>query len=455
MKKIIFSLIALGLSAGAFAQTTLPSYKKRPSLGLNFFFKDVTTANLITQNSLGVVLSNKQWAKLGDMAPGVSLSYYNGITDKIDFVTTLGGSFTKFPFSTASGITPSTNNKFLLEATAGVNLKLLPDNYVVVPYAHIGIGASMYAGTYFAAYIPTGLGLQFNLGEETFLNAMFGYNNKVSATSINHFNYSIGVSSPLSDKKEPVIVTPPPPPAPVVVEADTDGDGIVDSKDKCPTVAGTAKYDGCPVPDTDGDGINDENDKCPTVKGLPEYNGCPVPDRDKDGINDVDDKCPDVPGVARYQGCPIPDRDKDGINDEEDKCPDVPGVRENQGCPMVKEEVVKKVNTSAKNIFFQTNSAKLLPKSFPALNAVVAILKEDAALKLDIEGHTDITGGDKINVPLSKNRAKSVYDYIVSQGIDASRLSSEGFASSQPIADNKTAAGRALNRRVVMKPKYY
>jgi OOP family OmpA-OmpF porin len=82
-------------------------------------------------------------------------------------------------------------------------------------------------------------------------------------------------------------------------------------------------------------------------------------------------------------------------------------------------------------------------------------MKEDAALKLDIEGHTDSTGGDKINVPLSKARAKSVYDYIVSQGIDGSRLASEGYASSQPIADNKTAKGRALNRRVVMKPKYY
>jgi OOP family OmpA-OmpF porin len=454
MKKIIFSLIALGLSAGSFAQT-LPSYKKRPTLGLNFFLKDVTTANLISQNSLAVVLSNGQWTKLTDMAPGLSLTYYNGISDHLDFTASFGGSFTKYPFSAGSGIAPSTNNKFLMEASAGVNVKLLADNYLIVPYAHIGIGASLYGGTYFAAYIPTGLGLQFALGEGTFINALFGYNNKVSNSSISHFTYSLGIASPLTEKKEPVVVPPPPPPAPVVVEADADGDGIVDSKDKCPTIAGTAKYDGCPVPDTDGDGINDENDKCPTVKGLAQYNGCPVPDRDKDGINDIDDKCPDVAGVARYQGCPIPDRDKDGINDEEDKCPDVPGVRENNGCPVVKEEIVKKVNTSAKAVFFQTNSAKLLPKSYPALNAIVAVLKEDAALKLDIEGHTDVTGGDKINVPLSKDRAKSVYDYMVSQGVDAARLSSEGFASSQPIADNKTVAGRAQNRRVVMKLKYY
>ncbi|MFX8999750.1 thrombospondin type 3 repeat-containing protein, partial [Acinetobacter baumannii] len=66
----------------------------------------------------------------------------------------------------------------------------------------------------------------------------------------------------------PVVVEPPKP-------KDTDGDGITDDVDKCPTVPGVTKYGGCPVPDTDGDGINDENDKCPTVPGLAKYGGCP------------------------------------------------------------------------------------------------------------------------------------------------------------------------------------
>lgn len=210
------------------------------------------------------------------------------------------------------------------------------------------------------------------------------------------------------------------------------------------------------MPDTDGDGINDDNDKCPTVKGLAKYNGCPVPDTDKDGINDEEDKCPTVPGVARYNGCPVPDTDKDGVNDEEDKCPTVPGVKENNGCPVIKEEVVKKVAASAKKIFFATGSSKLLAKSFKSLNDVAAILKEDAALKLDIEGHTDNTGSDKVNLPLSQKRAQSVYDYLTTKGgIDAGRLSHEGFGSSKPVADNKTAKGRGLNRRVEMKLKYY
>ncbi len=453
MKKFLLSLMAVGLAAASFAQTPI-SYKKRPSLGLNFVLKDMGTAMLIDRTSVSDVLSKGQWTPIKDMAPGLSLSYLNGITEQLDFMVNLGGSYLKYPFSYKSGISVPNDSKFLLEADANVNVKLLSDKYVVVPYLSFGIGASMYAGTYFAAYAPMGGGIQVGLGEGTYLNTRFVYNAMVSALSVNHLNYTIGIVSPLKEKKEaPVVVPPPPPPPPV--EKDTDNDGILDSKDKCPTVPGTLKYDGCPVPDTDGDGINDENDKCPTVKGLAKYDGCPVPDRDKDGINDEEDKCPDVYGVARYQGCPIPDRDKDGINDEEDKCPDVPGVRENQGCPAVKEEVVKRVNTSAKNIFFQVNKATLLPKSFKALNDVVAVLNDDAALKLDIEGHTDISGGDKINIPLSKARAKSVYDYMVSKGIDASRLTSEGFSSDRPIADNKTAKGKALNRRTEMKLRYY
>jgi len=314
----------------------------------------------------------------------------------------------------------------------------------------------MYAGTYFATYVPTGAGLQFDLGDGTYVNSLFGYNAKISGLATNHLTYSIGIGSPLKEKKEVPVVVPPPPPPPPVVEKDTDGDGIVDSKDKCPTVPGVAKYDGCPVPDTDGDGINDENDKCPTVKGLARYDGCPIPDRDHDGINDEEDKCPDVPGVARYQGCPVPDRDHDGINDEEDKCPDVPGVKENNGCPLIKPEVMKKVVTAAQHIYFATGSAKLLTASFKSLNDVASILKEDAALKLDIEGHTDNTGTDKINVPLSQNRAKAVYDYLTAKsGIDASRLTSQGYGSTRPVADNKTVKGRGLNRRVEMKPKYY
>ncbi|MEK7199509.1 MAG: hypothetical protein AAB212_06280, partial [Bacteroidota bacterium] len=132
MKKLLFAMIAIGLSAGSFAQTPV-SYKKGPTLSVNFFLKDMTTANLIDHTSLSSVLSKKQWAKLKDMSPGLSFQYYEGLTEHVDFVGTLAGSFVKYPFSYFSGVAPSTDSRFLLETSAGLNIKLLRDKYFVVP----------------------------------------------------------------------------------------------------------------------------------------------------------------------------------------------------------------------------------------------------------------------------------------------------------------------------------
>jgi OmpA-OmpF porin, OOP family len=439
MKKFLLLTVVLCISAIGFAQNN--KYKKLPTLGVNFFLQDFKTPAIIANQTLSSALSNKNWAKMNEMSAGLSLQFMNGLTDHIDFTSTLGGSFVNYPFKTSSGIAPTGQSKFLLEADAGINIKLLTDEHFFVPYINAGIGASMYAGSYFAAYIPLGVGLQFNLGEGSFINTQFNYRTEVSALSTRHINYSIGFSAPLKDRKpEPVIVAPPPPPpAPL----DTDGDGIFDNVDKCPTVPGIAKYQGCPVPDTDGDGINDDNDKCPKVKGIAKYDGCPIPDTDKDGINDEEDKCPTVAGLARYQGCPIPDTDGDGINDEEDKCPTIKGTRENNGCP--------NLNFEAKDIKFTVNSAKLTEPSKKELDKGVVILKENTALKISIEGHASTTGNDKINEPLSVKRANSVKDYLVTQGVDKDRLSAVGFGSKKPVADNKTRAGRMANQRVEFK----
>ncbi len=445
MKKFLFSLILVGLTTVSFSQTPM-SYKKRPSLGISFFLNDMYTAERISKTSLSNVLSTKSWTKISEMTPGLAIQYFEGITEHIDFMASVGGNFTKYPFYPKSGVVPSANTKFLLEADANINLKLLTDKYIVVPYITLGIGASMYGGTYFAAQFNKGLGLQVSLGEETYVNVNWFYKPAVSNLAVNHKSYSIGIASPLKDKSKPVVVVappPPPPPAPVV-EKDTDGDGILDKNDKCPTIPGVAKYQGCPVPDTDGDGINDENDKCPTVKGLARYQGCPIPDTDKDGINDEEDKCPTVPGLARYQGCPIPDTDGDTVNDEEDKCPTIKGSVENYGCP----ELAKQFNFDYRKVLFVTGSAILTKASKVELAKVVKALNEFPTLKLYVDGHTDNTGTDKINKPLSLKRAASVKAFLFSKKIAAERLLTDGFGSTKPIADNKTAKGKTANRRV-------
>lgn len=449
MKKILALLLAvIVLLQVAVAQT---GDNIRPSsLGISFTLTDFNTAARIRSGSLGSVLNNKQWSKLRNMAPGLAVSYFKGLKKHIDFAGTLHGTFLNYPFESRP---PFSGDNLLLEADASANFKMVSENYWVIPYLSLGVGAQKYK-SYWGAFVPAGAGLRVNFFDEASLFINSQYRVPVTKeTSTHHFFYNIGISGVIGKKKEPEVkkeVIPPPPPPP----ADTDKDGITDDKDKCPAVAGVEKYEGCPVPDTDKDGINDEADKCPTTAGLARYQGCPIPDTDKDGINDEEDKCVSVPGVARYQGCPVPDGDGDGINDEEDKCPTIPGVAEQQGCPEVKPEIIKKVEYAAKNVYFATGSAKLLSKSYKPLNDVAKILKENPDLKLDVSGHTDNTGKAEKNQVLSENRASSVKAYLVSKGIDESRLTSAGFGQDQPVADNKTAAGRAKNRRVELKVSY-
>lgn len=96
---------------------------------------------------------------------------------------------------------------------------------------------------------------------------------------------------------------------------------------------------------------------------------------------------------------------------------------------------------------FQTGSDRLTADGEQQLAAVVPSVKACAGVKLVVVGHTDSTGTDAINQPLSENRAKAVAAYLVSQGIPADSVSSEGVGSSQPVASNDTEAGRAQNRR--------
>ncbi|MEO5638555.1 MAG: OmpA family protein, partial [Chitinophagaceae bacterium] len=214
---------------------------------------------------------------------------------------------------------------------------------------------------------------------------------------------------------------------------DKDGDGTPDNKDKCPDIPGIAKYSGCPVPDTDNDGVNDEADKCPSVAGLAKYSGCPIPDTDNDGVNDEADKCPSVAGLAKYSGCPIPDTDNDGINDEADKCPDIAGSADNNGCPIIKEEIKKQVNYAAENIFFLTNSAQLLSKSFKPLQTVAEVLKANPELMLSVDGYTDNTGTEAANLAVSAKRALAVKDFLVKNGIEPGRIVTNGYGQTNPV----------------------
>ena len=100
-----------------------------------------------------------------------------------------------------------------------------------------------------------------------------------------------------------------------------------------------------------------------------------------------------------------------------------------------------------RNIFFDTGKSTLRPESNAELDRLVALLKDVPNLKIELSGHTDNTGSATMNESLSQDRAQAVVDYLVSKGINKSRLTAKGYGASKPIASNDTAEGRQLNRR--------
>ena len=230
---------------------------------------------------------------------------------------------------------------------------------------------------------------------------------------------------------------------------DTDGDGIKDDEDACPDVAGPLVNQGCP--DTDNDGIFDFLDGCPETYGPKENKGCPWPDTDNDGLLDKDDDCPYLAGPIKNKGCPFQDTDNDGVLDKDDDCPNTAGPISNKGCPVIEKEVEEILKTAFDNLEFETGKDVIKQASLPSLTELAEVLKKKSAWGLQISGHTDNVGDDQKNLILSKKRAEAVKAFMVSQGIDAARLSTLFFGETMPIATNDTPEGRQKNRRVEMK----
>jgi OOP family OmpA-OmpF porin len=224
--------------------------------------------------------------------------------------------------------------------------------------------------------------------------------------------------------REFVEIEPPP--------RDTDGDGVVDSRDSC---------------------INEPEDR----DGYLDDDGCPDADNDADGIVDAKDQCPNAPedldGFQDGDGCPDPDNDGDQVADVDDFCPNTPGPRggDRPGCPNKNALVIvtEKEIRITQQIQFEFDKAVIRPGlSYRILDEVVGALDDKPQINLEVQGHTDNVGDDAYNVKLSQARADSVRSYLLSKGIEATRLVAKGYGFHQPLVPNSTAANRDLNRRV-------
>ncbi|MEM9692976.1 MAG: OmpA family protein, partial [Myxococcota bacterium] len=215
------------------------------------------------------------------------------------------------------------------------------------------------------------------------------------------------------------------------LEEDTDRDGLVDARDRCPEEKedkdGYHDDDGCPDNDDDQDGIVDLEDQCrlqaEDFDQFEDDDGCPDYDNDDDGLPDRRDQCPleaeDRDGFEDGDGCPDPDNDGDGIADRDDQCPLEPETRnryaDKDGCPdEIQVRVVGDEIQLDDRIHFATNTATIDVASWPMLTRLADLLIRNPTYeKVHIQGHADDRGPESYNLNLSRRRAASVRKMLI------------------------------------------
>jgi OOP family OmpA-OmpF porin len=203
-------------------------------------------------------------------------------------------------------------------------------------------------------------------------------------------------------------------------------------------------------------GPGDAAERCARARAAGhEADGCGDSDADRDGIPDRQDACPrqpeDVDGTKDDDGCPDPDNDADGLEDARDVCPDSAGPEAQQGCPhkdYPNLTFTERELRLAVPITFEDDSATIRSVSFPTLDSVVELLRDQPRMTLEIGAHTNSQGDDAENLVLSQSQADNVRKYLVEHGVDSARLTSRGYGETRPIESNSTSQGRAINRRI-------
>lgn len=275
-------------------------------------------------------------------------------------------------------------------------------------------------------------------------------------------------SSPASNDPSPTQRTAPPREARA---ADEDTDGVPDRDDVCPTVPQGARPDvnrvGCPTLDSDFDTVFDPDDQCVTVpqgpRPDPRRPGCPAADDDRDDVLNDADQCPQVPAGAhpdpQRPGCPDGDRDGDGVYDSADQCVDTPetpnGVLDDDGCPDTGTPAIAQLDPQQQvislrgTVSFLPNSNTIVGRSsYETLDGLANLLLQNTAIELvEIQGHTDARGRREDNLALSRRRAETVVQYVVSRGVSPTRLRATGFGPDRPLDRRQTPEAWTTNRR--------
>jgi OmpA-OmpF porin, OOP family len=193
MKHLVLSATAICSFFIAFAQTSNPQPKVQ-KLGIQITQHDFVTAAEMRSRGFSSPVASGDWAKLNKMKTGVAVTYTSSLGENFDFNGRLGMTFVEA--SAFSNRPKSNQSKIYVESDANIFMKLLPDSYTVSPFLSLGAGVAM-SDIYYAAYVPTGAGLQLNLFDESFVVLQAQYRIPATTNTAHHLFYSIGFSSKL------------------------------------------------------------------------------------------------------------------------------------------------------------------------------------------------------------------------------------------------------------------
>lgn len=490
MKQLLMILLISCLAAGAFGQDSLG--KKSSTFVLHLFYNDFKTAQQLRTSSF----KNLKWSSIGDMQTGFGVNYLKGITRKIDFAATLDGSYVDYLYKngTANG-----SSEFLLDANAGLNVKLLTDKHPVVPYVFAGAGFSLYKGKG-GLYAPVGVGLQFNFFNEAFVLANMQYRSALTSAVNNHFQYSIGIGAGFAKKK----AKPVPPPVVPVKALKPHIPVIVSIPVKNIIVTVTDEQTGLPLPlvevsltgpdgkltaKTDLNGrvtFADVKAGDYTVNGIMHGIGTASQSIAKTSFNadgrevrinlTHNDPRFTLAGMVSNKTTNKPEINVtvNLINLTESSSIDTYNQPDNGMFSMqlepnsdfiisgkkggfisnIEKVTTKGLNRSTvlyvklelgieealpdkaivlSNIYYDTGSSKCRAAALPDLEKLVKFLKDNPALKIEIDSHTDSRGNAARNLKLSQARAQEVVNYLQKSGIEKSRLAPKGYGATRLV----------------------
>jgi OOP family OmpA-OmpF porin len=488
MKKLIISCVIALVAMTSFAQDIDNKWAVSASVGIfeyngEFGNEAFTFQDLNLAGSVGI---SRYLSKFADASLNISFGAIDFDNKGRTFSSNLRNIALEGKYKLNNGDILKEDVMFKPFATIGFGVTQVVDINVESNNSFVVDNKSTENATHF--YIPVGLGVSYDIDHQfsAFVSTTYNYvgTDLLDGYSVNNesdrdefFHHAIGVTYRIGGKK------------------DSDKDGVIDELDRCPDVFGLVKLYGCP--DYDGDGVSDLDDLCPTSPGLTDMNGCP--DTDADGVSDKDDSCPQLAGSKETNGCPdadadgvadkddvcpqavgsketngCPDTDADGVADNEDACIDVAGSKSAAGCPDADADGVADADDLCPTVFgaveksgcplspvnnfktvvninFSSNGDALTASAQKELIDIISILNVNSDLKLMIEGHTDADGEENLNKDLSEQRSAVVREFLITNGVSIDRLNSTQYGQAVPLVPNNTAAGKAKNRRVVVK----